>query len=124
MNRTSFETYADKVLTPALKPGQFVVADTLSSHKSPHAVELLTAKGCEIIFLPPYSPELNPIEIIRAIARTNGAHALIFAKRKTLIRKAAARTYQDLWNEVGQVCDLFPSTECSIYFTAAGYGCT
>ena len=62
MNRASFEAYVEKQLAPALKPGQIVVADNLSSHKSPRVVELLTAKGCEIIFLPPYSPDLNPIE--------------------------------------------------------------
>jgi len=110
MNRTSFETYVQKQLAPALKPGQVVVADNLSSHKSPRVLELLTAKGCEIIFLPPYSPGLNPVE-------------MAFSKLKTLIRKAAARTYQALWKQVGQVCDLFTSQECSNYFRAAGYGC-
>ena len=109
MNRASFETYVEKELVPALKPGQVVVADNLSSHKSPRVVELLAAKGCEIIFLPPYSPDLNPIE-------------MAFSKLKTLIRKAAARTYQTLWKQVGRVCDLFTKQECSNYFKAAGYG--
>lgn len=105
MNRASFEAYVEKQLAPALKPGQIVVADNLSSHKSPRVVELLTAKGCEIIFLPPYSPDLNPIE-------------MAFSKLKTLIRKAAARTYQALWKQVGRVCDLFSNrpvgTSCRI----------
>ncbi|NJM81111.1 MAG: IS630 family transposase [Tabrizicola sp.] len=110
MNSVSFETYVEKELAPALKPGQVVVADNLSSHKSPRVVELLAAKGCTITFLPPYSPDLNPIE-------------MAFSKLKTLIRKAAARTYQALWKQVGRVCDLFTSQECSNYFRAAGYGC-
>jgi len=87
-----------------------VVADNLSSHKSPRVVELLTAKGCRIIFLPPYSPDLNPIE-------------MALCPLKTLIRKAAARRYQDLCKQVGRVCDPFTSQECSSHFRGAGYGC-
>lgn len=83
MNRDCFKTYVTRQLTPALRPGQIVVADNLSSHKSSRAMELLRTKGCELIFLPPYSPDLNPIE-------------MAFSKLKTLIRKAAARTYQAL----------------------------
>ena len=109
MNRASFEAYVEHELAPALRKGQIVIADNLSSHKSPRAIELLRAKGCDLIFLPPYSPDLNPIE-------------MAFSKLKTMIRKAAARTYQDLWNTVGRVCDLFPSQQCSNYFYAAGYG--
>ena len=93
----------------ALKPGQIVIADNLSSHKSARAIEFLRAQGNDLIFLPPYSPDLNPIE-------------MAFSKLKTLIRKAAARTYQALWTCVGAVCDLFPSQECTNYFKAAGYG--
>jgi transposase len=74
MNRASFEAYVEKQLAPALKPGQIVVADNLSSHKSPRVLELLTAKGCEIIVLPPYSPDLNPIE-------------MAFSKLKTMRRE-------------------------------------
>jgi transposase len=65
--------------------------------------------GAWFLFLPPYSPDLNPIE-------------MAFSKLKALIRKAAARTYDDLWRAVGNVCDLFSATECKNYFTAAGYG--
>lgn len=122
MNRDSFDTYIQGQLAPALRPGQIVVADNLSSHKSTKAIDLLRAQGNELIFLPPYSPDLNPIEIIRAFTRTNGVHALIFSKLKTLIRKAAARTYQALWQQVGAVCDLFQPQECRNYFIAAGYG--
>ena len=73
------------------------------------------------MFLPPYSPDLNPIEIIRAFTRTNGVHALKFAKLKALIRRAAARTYEALWHAVGQVYDLFTDEECYNFFKAAGY---
>ena len=109
MNKDCFETYVERQLAPALRPGQIVVADNLSSHKSCAAIALLRAKGCDLIFLPPYSPDLNPIE-------------MAFAKLKTLIRKAAARTYDALWRQVGAVCDLFQPQECRNYFTAAGYG--
>ena len=109
MNRASFETYVARQLAPALRPGQIVVADNLSSHKSERALDLLRAQGNDLIFLPPYSPDLNPIE-------------MAFSKLKTLIRKAAARTYHALWNCVGAVCDLFQPQECRNYFKAAGYG--
>lgn len=109
MNRASFDTYIQSQLAPALRPGQIVVADNLSSHKSTKAMELLRAQGNDLIFLPPYSPDLNPIE-------------MAFSKLKTLIRKAAARTYQALWKQVGAVCDLFLPQECRNYFIAAGYG--
>ena len=121
MNRDSFDTYIVHVLAPALRPGQILAArprtgggsrlthDNLSSHKSSRAIELLRAQGNDLIFLPPYSPDLNPIE-------------MAFSKLKTLIRKAAARTCQALWTAVGAVCDLFHSKECRNYFKAAGYG--
>jgi transposase len=109
MNRDSFDTYVQSQLAPALRPGQIVVADNLSSHKSTRAIEVLRAQGNDLIFLPPYSPDLNPIE-------------MAFSKLKTLIRKAAARTYQALWRQVGAVCDLFHPQECRNYFIAAGYG--
>lgn len=109
MNRDSFETYVARELAPALRPGQIVVADNLSSHKSAQALALLRAQGNDLIFLPPYSPDLNPIE-------------MAFSKLKTLIRKAAVRTYHDLWKQVGAVCDLFQPQECRNYFKAAGYG--
>ena len=109
MNRASFETYVEKILAPTLRPGQIVIADNLSSHKSPRAQDLLMAQGNWLLFLPPYSPDLNPIE-------------MAFAKLKTLIRKGAARTYQALWKLVGEVCDLFPAMQCKNFFMAAGYG--
>lgn len=109
MNRNSFEAYVTHELAPALRPGQIVVADNLSSHKSTKVIDLLRAQGNDLIFLPPYSPDLNPIE-------------MAFSKLKTLIRKAAARTYHALWKQVGAVYDLFQPNECRNYFIAAGYG--
>ena len=109
MNRDSFDTYVSCILAPALRPGQIVVADNLSSHKSARALALLRAQGNDLVFLPPYSPDLNPIE-------------MAFSKLKTLIRKVAVRTYHALWKQVGAVCDIFLSQECRNYFTAAGYG--
>ena len=109
MNRDSFESYIECQLAPALTPGQIVVADNLSSHKSNRVLELLRAQGNDLIFLPPYAPDLNPIE-------------MAFSKLKTLIRKAAARTYEALWKTAGAVCDLFQPQECKNYFKAAGYG--
>lgn len=108
INRTIFETYVETQLVPTLKPGDVVILDNLSSHKSVHAAELLRAVGAWFLFLPPYSPDLNPIE-------------MAFAKLKALIRKAAARSYDQLWKAAGTACDLFSDDECLNYFKAAGY---
>ncbi|WP_310620136.1 IS630 family transposase [Flexibacterium corallicola] len=108
MNRQRFERYVETQLTPTLKKGDVVVLDNLSSHKSTNAAKALQAVGAWFLFLPAYSPDLNPIE-------------MAFAKLKTLIRKIAARSYDDLWKAVGQVCDLFSEQECYNFFNAAGY---
>jgi transposase len=84
------------------------ILDNLSSHKSPGAAKAMRDIGAWFLFLPPYSPDLNPIE-------------MAFSKLKALIRKAAARTYQELWKAVGDVCDLFTDEECYNFFKAAGY---
>ena len=108
MNRIAFDTYIATQLAPTLNRGDIVIADNLSAHKSDTAARHLRELGCHLIFLPPYSPDMNPIE-------------MAFAKIKTLVRKAAARTFDDLWKAVGQVCDLFPEQQCSNFFKAAGY---
>ena len=108
INRRCFEAYIETQLAPTLRPGDVVILDNLSSHKSPRAEQLLKAVGAWFLFLPPYSPDLNPIE-------------MAFAKLKAMIRKAAARTYDDLWKATGAVCDLFSEEECQNYFNAAGY---
>jgi transposase len=95
-------------LAPTLRKGDIVILDNLSSHKSPGAADALREIGAWFLFLPPYSPDLNPIE-------------MAFSKLKALIRKVAARTYQELWQAVGYVCDLFTDEECHNFFNAAGY---
>ena len=109
MNRAIFETYIETQLAPALKSGDVVIMDNLSSHKSQRAETIIRAKGAWLLFLPPYSPDLNPIE-------------MAFSKLKSLLRKAATRTIDDLWKAIGNICTLFTPEECSNYFEAAGYG--
>jgi len=108
INRARFELYVETQLAPTLKLGDVVILDNLSSHKSEKAAEVLKDLGAWFLFLPPYSPDLNPIE-------------MAFAKLKALLRKAAARSYDDLWKAAGTVCNLFSSEECENFFNAAGY---
>jgi len=108
INRAIFDTYIETQLAPTLSPGDVVILDNLSSHKSPQAERILHARGARFLFLPPYSPDLNPIE-------------MAFSKLKALIRKAAARTYEDLWGATGQVCDLFSAQQCRNFLAEAGY---
>ena len=108
MNAEMFDLYTKTQLDPTLRPGDVVILDNLSSHKSSAAAAALRDMGAWFLFLPPYSPDLNPIE-------------MAFSKLKALIRKAAARTYDQLWAAVGQVCDLFFDEECYNDFKAAGY---
>lgn len=103
----AFDTYVATQLVPLLKPGDVVVWDNLNVHKSPRAAQAIKAKGAWVLFLPRYSPDLNPIE-------------KAFSKLKTLLRKAKARTYDDLWKAVGNVCNLFTEQECWNYFKSTG----
>ena len=102
------DRYVETQLAPTLHKGDVVILDNLATHRSPRATAILKDIGAWFLFLPPYSPDLNPIE-------------MAFAKLKALIRKAAARTYDQLWKAVGQVCDLFKEEECYNFFKAAGY---
>ena len=111
INRAAFETYVAKVLVPELRRGDIVVMDNLSSHKGPRVCEMIEAAGAELHYLPPYSPDFNPIENA-------------FAKLKALLRKAAERTVDGLWAAIGRLIDLFPPAECRNYFNAAGYDAT
>lgn len=111
INRIGFETYVDKVLVPSLRPGDIVIMDNLSSHKGPRVRELIEAAGATLRYLPPYSPDLNPIENA-------------FSKLKALLRKAAERTIDALWSTIGDIIKLFTPTECRNYFAAAGYDAT
>lgn len=108
MNGEMFDLYVETQLVPSLHEGDVVILDNLSSHKSPKAAQILRDIGAWFLFLPPYSPDLNPIE-------------MAFSKLKTLIRKAAARNYDQLWQAVGYVCNVFSDEECYNFFKAAGY---
>ena len=108
INRDAFETYVEKVLAPELRPGDIVVMDNLSSHKGPRARQLVEAAGATLLFLPPYSPDFNPIENA-------------FARLKAMLRKAAERTVDGLWSAIGRIVETFSTPECANYFAAAGY---
>ena len=109
MTGAAFLTYIETQLCPTLKPGDIVIADNLSSHKVAGIRELVEAKGARILYLPPYSPDLNPIE-------------QVFAKLKTLLRKAMARSFDTLWKTIGRLLPLFSKQECRNYFADSGYG--
>jgi len=108
INRDAFETYIAKVLIPELRPGDVVIMDNLSSHKGSAVRAMIEAAGAELRYLPPYSPDFNPIE-------------MAFSKLKALLRKAAERTIGGLWDAIGNLLDLFKPEECRKYFNAAGY---
>lgn len=108
MNRLAFNTYIRTQLAPMLQPGDVVILDNLAAHKSPEASACLAECGAWFLFLPAYSPDLNPIE-------------MAFSKLKAHLRKAKARTIETLWNAIGNICDLYSETECRNYFIAAGY---
>jgi len=111
INGESFLAYVRKLLVPALRPGDIVVLDNLGSHKGSAVREAITAAGARLIFLPPYSPDLNPIE-------------QVFSKIKTLLRKQDARTLEATWRSVGDVLDRFPPDECRNYIANSGYQST
>ena len=111
INRGAFEVYVERVLAPELLPGDVVIMDNLSSHKGPRVREMVEAAGASLRYLPPYSPDFNPIENA-------------FAKLKALLRKAAERTVEGLWRTIGRLVDLFTPPECARYFEAAGYDAT
>lgn len=108
MNRDAFDVYIETQLAPTLSPGDVVILDNLSAHKSPRAVQALKARGAWFLFLPPYSPDLNPIE-------------MAFSKLKAHLRAASARTFDTLWRAVGDICGLYDPDECWNYLKAAGY---
>lgn len=108
MNGEAFLVYVEKVLVPNLAAGDIVVVDNLPAHKVEGVRAQIEAAGALLLYLPPYSPDLNPIE-------------MAFAKLKALLRKAAARTRDSLWDAIGQALDAFPPDECANYLTHAGY---
>ena len=108
INGLSFKAYVEQSLVPTLAPGDIVIMDNLGSHKGQPIRRAIRGAGAKLLFLPPYSPDLNPIE-------------QVFAKLKTLMRKAAERTVEDTWRRVGQLLDQFSAKECANYISNAGY---
>ncbi len=108
MNGEAFLAYIEKVLAPVLSKGDKVIIDNLPAHKLKAVRKLIEARGAELIYLPPYSPDLNPIE-------------MVFAKLKALLRKAAERTREGLWARIGQLLQAFTPSECANCFAHAGY---
>jgi transposase len=108
MNGQGFLTYLETILVPSLAAGDIVVMDNLPAHKVAGVRKLIEAANATLIYLPPYSPDLNPIE-------------MAFAKLKALLRKAAARTRDALWDSIDAALTAFTSQECANYFRHAGY---
>lgn len=105
----SFLRYVEQFLVPTLTPGDIVIMDNLGSHKGEAVRATISAAGARLLFLPPYSPDLNPIE-------------QVFAKLKHLLRKAKERTLEATWQRIGLLLQSFTPEECSNYFHNAGYG--
>lgn len=108
MDGPAFETYVETQLAPVLDPGTVVILDNLSTHKNASAAAALKKRGCWFLFLPPYSPDLNPIE-------------MAFAKLKAHLRRIGARTFSALFEALAEICDLFDPAECWNFLKAAGY---
>jgi transposase len=111
MSGDIFRTYVQQCLAPALRKGDIVVLDNLSSHKVAGVRQAIEAVGATLVYLPPYSPDFNPIE-------------QLFAKLKTLLRKSAERSIATLWPRIGEHLGAFAPDECSNYFRHAGYAPT
>jgi len=111
INGASFLDYVEQFLVPTLSPGDVVIMDNLSSHKRPAIRNAIRSVGARLLFLPPYSPDLNPIE-------------QVFAKLKHLMRKAAERTAEATWRRIGSLLDDFPPKECAAYLANSGYAQT
>ena len=108
MHGAAFLAYVDQVLVPTLKPGDIVVMDNLACHRSSAVRDAIRQAGAELHFLPPYSPDLNPIE-------------MAFSKFKAYLKRRATRTVPELWDAIGEATDNFTPAECQNYFAAAGY---
>ena len=108
MDRPAFAAHVSKVRVPGLEPGTVVVLDNLTTHRNVEATRALRDHGCWFLHLPPYSPDLNPIE-------------QAFSKLKAHLRRIGARTFTEVFDAIGAICDLYDPKECRNYFTAAGY---
>jgi transposase len=109
INGESFRAYVEQILLPTLAPGDIVIMDNLGSHKGRAIRDAIRSAGAHRLLLPPYSPDLNPIE-------------QVFAKLKALLRKASERTLEATWRRIGDLIKLFTPAECANYLTNAGYG--
>ena len=108
INGATFLAYVEQVLVPTLHPGDIVIMDNLGSHKGAAVRRAIRGAGAKLFFLPPYSPDLNPIE-------------QVFAKLKTLLRKADERTVEATWKRIGELLDAFSPQECANYLVNSGY---
>jgi transposase len=108
INGEWFKAYVEQVLVPTLKKGDIVIMDNLGSHKGKAIRQAIRKAGAHLLFLPPYSPDLNPIE-------------QVFAKLKTLLRKAAERTVEATWRRIGTLLECFSAQECANYLANSGY---
>lgn len=108
INSVAFQAYVDQVLVPELRPGDIVVMDNLSSHKGAGVREAIEAAGASLLYLPPYSPDFNPIE-------------KAFSRLKAMLRKIGERTVNGLWDLIGRLVDIFQPKECANYFSSCGY---
>lgn len=108
VNRDVFEAFVEQVLCPRLSPGDIVVLDNLSSHKGAYAKSLIESRGATLLFLPPYSPDLNPIE-------------LAFAKLKQLLRSAGHRSMQSLWSNIQQLLERITANDATNFIRHCGY---
>lgn len=108
INGRSFLAYVEQILVPALKRDDIVIMENLGSHKAKAVRKAIRAAGAKLFFLPPYSPDLNPIE-------------QMFSKLKALLRKSDPRTVETTWRRIGQLLDTFSPRECANYLTNAGY---
>ena len=108
MNGAWFLAYVDQVLAPTLNPGDVVIMDNLPAHKGAAVRAAIEGVGAQLLLLPPYSPDLNPIENA-------------FSKLKAMLRKLAARTIDQLWEAIAQIIQTYSPKQCANYFAAAGY---
>ena len=108
MNGIAFRAYVEQVLVPTLISGDIIVMDNLPAHKAEGVRQTIEVAGCQLLYLPPYSPDFNPIE-------------KAFSKFKALLRARAKRTVEALWDTVGEIVALFKPQECANYFMACGY---
>ena len=108
MDGPAFAAYIREVLVREIAPGTVVILDNLATHRNKEAAQALRDHGCWFLYLPPYSPDLKPIE-------------LAYSKLKAHLRRIGARTFTEVFEAIGSICDLYEPTECSNYFKAAGY---